>query len=299
MTGVAIATAEPAAAPLPRRGEVFRRYLHNPVSVAAAIVIVVLVVLALFAPWIAPKDPNAQTLVDRLHHPGHKYLLGADEFGRDQLSRLIYGARVSLTAAVEAVAIAFFGGVPLGLIAGYYGGWLDAVLGRANDAIMSVPFLLLAFTIVAVIGFGLGNAMLAVGIAFIPQFFRIARSSTQAVRQEDFIEATIALGATPRMTLWRHVLPNALSPLAVHTSVVLGVAVSAEASLSFLGLGAAPPTASWGAMLKSAMGFMDPAPFLVYAPGIMIAITVLCFTLVGDGLRQALGTRQISPAADG
>jgi ABC-type dipeptide/oligopeptide/nickel transport system permease subunit len=298
MTDVAIATTEPAA-PLPRRGEVVRRYLHNPVSVAAAVVIVVLVVLAVFAPWIAPKDPNAQTLVDRLHHPGHKYLLGADEFGRDQLSRLIYGARVSLTAAVEAVAIAFFGGVPLGLIAGFYGGWLDAVLGRANDAIMSVPFLLLAFTIVAVIGFGLGNAMLAVGIAFIPQFFRIARSSTQAVRHEDFIEATIALGATPRVTLWRHVLPNALSPLAVHTSVVLGVAVSAEASLSFLGLGAAPPTASWGAMLKSAMGFMDPAPFLVYAPGIMIAITVLCFTLVGDGLRQALGTRQISPAADG
>lgn len=279
-----------------RPHRVLRRFLRNKVAVGAAAAIVLLILLALLAPLIAPADPNAQQLADRLHKPGGDYWLGADEFGRDQLSRLLYGARVSLVAAAQAVGVGFLIGVPLGMIGGFIGGLLDAALSRANDALMSVPFLLFAFTVVAVLGPGLSNAMLAVGVAFAPQFFRIARASTQAVRHETFIEAATAIGAKPADTLLRHVLPNAISPLAVHTSVVLGLAVSVEASLSFLGLGAQPPTASWGGMLKGAMPYMDSAPYLIIAPGVLIAATVLAFTLAGDGLRQALGTRRIGPA---
>jgi len=256
-----------------------------------------LLVLALFAGWIAPQDPLAQQLALRLKPPSWQHWLGSDDYGRDQLSRLIYGTRATFLAALEAVAIGVVLGVPLGLIAGYFGGLMDIVLSRLMDALMSTPALILALTIVAVLGFGLVNAMAAVGIVIAPRFFRVMRSATQDVRQETYIEASNALGASTGRILFHHVLPNVLSPLVVQVSVTLGAAVNAEAGLSFLGVGVRIPDPSWGSMLTTAASNITLAPHLVWAPGIMIAGTVLAFTVLGDGLRQAMGTRRL-PAAE-
>jgi peptide/nickel transport system permease protein len=208
------------------------------------------------------------------------------------LSRLIYGARVSLVAAAEAVGVAALIGIPLGMLAGYGSRRADAVLNWSNDALMSVPALILALTIVAVLGPGsLTNAMLAIGIVTAPRFFRVARAATQDVRHETYIEASRAIGCKRSRILGRHVFPNAVTPLVIQVTLALGAAVVAEASLSFLGFGVRPPTASWGSMLNDAYVNLSQAPYLVYIPGLTIAAVVLAFTLVGDGLRDALGTR--------
>ncbi|MBX3529050.1 MAG: ABC transporter permease [Rhizobiaceae bacterium] len=259
---------------------------------AALAVLVAFVVLALLAPWVAPYDPNAQDLLSRLKPYSAEHWLGTDEYGRDQLSRLIFGARVSLLAAVEVVAVGLLLGVPSGVLAGFFPGLIDGALSRISDALMSVPSLVLALTIVAVLGQGLGSAMFAVGIVFTPRFFRVARASTYEVRQETFIEASFAIGCSWWRVAWRHVLPNAMSPLVVQIAVVLGAAITAEASLSFLGIGVQPPTASWGGMLSSAYQNLYEAAYLIWAPGIAIALTVLAFTALGDEARVALGTRQ-------
>jgi peptide/nickel transport system permease protein len=187
-------------------------------------------------------------------------------------------------------------GVPLGLLAGFKTGWLDATFSRLSDALMSVPALIFALTVIAVLGPGLVNAMIAVGIVTMPRFFRVARAATRDVSQETFIEASRIAGCSTTRLLWRHLLPNMMSPLVVQISVMAGAAVAAEASLSFLGLGVKAPTASWGAMLTTAQTNIYSSPYLVYPPGIMIALTVLAFTLVGDGLRQAIGTRGVPGA---
>ena len=258
----------------------------------ALAVIAAFVALALLAPWIAPYDPNAQDLLVRLKPYSAAHWLGTDEYGRDQLSRLIFGARVSLLAAVEVVAVGLLLGVPSGVLAGFFPGLVDGALSRVSDALMSVPSLVLALTIVAVLGQGLVSAMFAVGIVFAPRFFRVARASTYEVRRETFIEASFAIGCSWWRVAWRHVLPNAMSPLVVQIAVVLGAAITAEASLSFLGIGVQPPTASWGGMLSSAYQNLYEAAYLIWAPGIAIAATVLAFTIVGDEARIALGTRQ-------
>jgi peptide/nickel transport system permease protein len=265
-------------------------------ALAAALFLLLIVAVALFAPLVAPASPNSQDLLTRLKPPSLDHLLGTDEYGRDQLSRLLFGARISLIAAVEVVAIGIAIGVPSGMLAGYAGGLVDSMLSRINDALMSVPGLVLALTIVAVLGAGLGSAMLAVGIVFMPRFFRVARAATQDVRGETFIEASHAIGCSQWRIAWRHIFPNVLSPLIVQVAVVLGAAVTAEASLSFLGLGVRPPTASWGSMLSSAYNNIWTAPFMVYPPGVMIALTVLAFSVLGDGLRNALGTDRAEPA---
>jgi peptide/nickel transport system permease protein len=262
----------------------------------ALAVIAVFVVMALLAPRIAPYDPNLQDLLVRLEHPSALHWLGTDEYGRDQLSRLIFGAQVSLLAAIEVVAVGLLIGVPAGVLAGFFPGLIDGALSRISDGLMSVPSLVLALTIVAVLGQGLGSAMFAVGIVFAPRFFRVARASTYEVRQETFIEASFAIGCTWWRVAWRHVLPNAMSPLVVQIAVVLGAAITAEASLSFLGLGVQPPTASWGGMLASAYANLYEAAFLIWAPGIAIATTALAFTILGDEARIALGTRQVAGA---
>jgi len=247
-----------------------------------------------FAPLLAPHAPNTQNLRNSLKGPSSANLLGTDEFGRDQLSRLIFGARVSLLAGLIAVAIGAGCGVPLGMLAGYRGGVADSILSRVNDALMSVPGLIFALTIVAALGKSLTNAMIAVGIIFIPRFFRVSRAATQDVRGETFIEASRALGCSRARTMWRHVFPNVMQPLVAQVSLMMGAAVTAEASLSFLGLGVTPPTASWGSMLNSANTNISRGPHLVYPPGVMVAITVLALTFVGDGIRDALGTRRIA-----
>lgn len=276
-----------------RRSSVLRRFLSNRLAVIAAITLLVLIVVAFLAPWLTPHDPNKQQLVRRLKRPGEGGLLGTDDFGRDVLSRLMVGARVSLTAAVEATGIAVLLGMPAGMFAGFHGGRIGAWLSRAFDAIMSVPFLILALTVISIVGTGLGRAMAVVGVVLSPTFFRVSRGVTQGVSRETFIEASTAIGCKTSTILFRHVLPNVLAPLLVQASVTMGVGVSAEASLSFLGLGAKPPTASWGGMLKTASTNVAIAPYLAWFPGLAIMFTVLALTLLGDGLRDAFGSRRI------
>lgn len=261
---------------------------RRPVTAIAGAFVLLLVVMAVFAPLIAPYDPYAQEVANRLQPPSSAHWLGTDDYGRDVLSRLIYGARISLQASLQAVALALVLGLPLGVIAGYLGSWVDTVLTRIMDALMSAPSLVLAITIVAVLGSGITNAMLAVGLVMAPRFYRVARASTMDVRGDTYIEASVALGCTTSRTIVRHVLPNVMPPIVLVISVSLGTAVAAEASLSFLGLGAKAPAASWGSMLSTAASNMQLAPYLVWPPGVMIFLTVLAFTYLGDGVRRAL-----------
>lgn len=273
---------------LPPAAGVWRRVLRRKSSVIAGVFIVILVLVAIFAPLLAPFDPDAQNLVGRLKGPNSTNWLGTDDYGRDVLSRIIFGARVSLWAAAQAATLALVIGLPLGVIAGYHGGWIGVVLTRIMDALMSAPSLVLAITIVAVLGPGITNAMLAIGVIMAPRFFRVSRASTMDVRHETYIEASIALGCSTFRTTARHILPNVMPPIVLVISVSLGTAVAAEASLSFLGLGVRAPTASWGSMLTTAASNMRLAPHLVWPPGVMIFLTVLAFTYLGDGVRRAL-----------
>lgn len=269
-----------------------RRFARDGVAVAAVVYLALVVVAAALAPVLTSYDPIAQDLAARLSPPDGEHVLGTDELGRDQLSRLLFGARTSLVAAVQAVAIGMLAGVPLGVLAGYVGGGVDAVLGRVMDVLMSVPGIILALTVVAVLGRNITTAMTAVGIILVPRFHRVARAATRDLRQETFIEASRTIGCTPGRVLGRHVLPNILPVLVVQASIMLGVAVTAEASLSFLGLGVRPPDPSWGSMLNTAFANVVIAPYLVYAPGLAITLTVLALTLAGDGLRKAVGIRR-------
>lgn len=269
-------------------GGLVRSLRRRPAAVVAGIVVVLLIAMAVFAPWIAPYDPYAQDLLGRLQPPGAEHWLGTDDYGRDALSRIIFGARISLSAALQAVVLALVLGLPLGVIAGYVGGWINAVFTWLMDALMSAPALVLAITVVAVLGAGITNAMLAVGLVMTPRFYRVARASTMDVRGETYIESAVALGCHPARVVVRHILPNVMPPVVLVIAVSLGTAVAAEASLSFLGLGAMPPAASWGSMLSTAASNMQLAPFLVWPPGIMIFITVLAFTYLGDGVRRSM-----------
>jgi len=265
-------------------------FLRNRLAVVGLAFLAIEITVVALAPWVAPYDPNEQSLLHRLEAPSSTHWLGTDTFGRDVLSRLIWGGRVSLEGAAIAVAVGLSVGLVFGLLAGYVGRWLDNVVSRVMDMLMAIPGLILAFTVVDVLGPGLGNAMIAVGIATIPSFYRIARGQTQIVSAETFVEASRMIGCKTRRILGVHLLPNTLSPVIVQLALALGAAVTAEASLSFIGLGVQPPTASWGSMLREATTSMRTRPVLVIAPGVVIALTVLAFTLVGDGLRDALGT---------
>ncbi|WP_280423843.1 ABC transporter permease [Nocardia carnea] len=282
-------TATTPADTRPRVGRrVFDFLRRRPATTAAALFVAALILVAIFAPVIAPHDPYTQDLLHRLQPPDARHLLGTDDYGRDALSRLIFGARISLTAALQAVTLALILGLPLGVVAGYRGGWVDTLLTRLMEALMSAPSLVLAITIVAVLGSGITNAMFAVGLVMAPRFFRVARASTMDVRGDTYIEASVALGCTTSRTIIRHILPNVMPPIVLVVSVSLGTAVAAEASLSFLGLGAEAPAASWGSMLSTAASNMQLAPHLVWPPGVMIFLTVLAFTYLGDGVRRAL-----------
>lgn len=294
-----LADTAPPRARRRRLGRTARRFAQNRFAMGGLIFLALLVLVAIFAPLVAPQDPIAQSLGSRFASPSSEHLLGADGFGRDQLSRLIFGARTSLLAGLQSVGLAVVVGMPVGMVAAYLGGWADGILNRVSDALMSIPALLLAIAIVAVLGPGLTTAMIAIGIVFTPRFFRIARGSTAEVRAESYIESCRALGCSGLRILWRHVLPNMVSPIIVQASLSLGLAIIAEASLSFLGLGVRPPTPSWGGMIQTASGAMFEAPFLLFAPGIMIVITVLAFSLVGDGWRDALGVGRENGAEGG
>ena len=283
-----------AASTAPQRVEqtpgqrALRRLLRRRTAVFGLIVVVLMALLAIFAPWIAPFDPLATSFAMVRRAPSAAHWFGTDEVGRDLLARVIYGGRASLAAGVIAVSIAVGCGVPLGMVAGYAGGLIDAVISRITDAMLAVPFLILAIALAAFLGPSLGNAMIAIGITATPIFVRLARGQVLAVRAEDFVEAARAVGNPPLRILLRHILPNILPPVIVQATLAIAAAIIAEASLSFLGLGQQPPAPSWGSMLNTAQRFLTQAPWMAIFPGLAIFLTVLAFNLLGDGLRDAL-----------
>lgn len=288
------AAATGAARPEPRSGlrRIAARFLANKVALAAAIVLALLVVATVLAPWLSPADPSAQDLSARNQGPSGEHWLGTDAFGRDVLSRLLYAGRVSLTAAAVAAAVAAAIGVPLGLLAGYLGGRIDSLLGRFVDAMMSVPNMVLVFAIIGALGPGLTQSMVSFGVVSSPIFFRLCRAIASDLRGETFILASRAIGCSPARILGVHILPNASAALLVQLSFMIGLAIVAEASLSFLGLGVRVPQASWGSMTREAFDGIYTNQWLVFPPAIMITVTILCFSLIGDGLRDALGRNQ-------
>lgn len=250
--------------------------------------LIFVILLAAFGGLLAPYDPNAQDLSNSFAPASGSHLLGTDIYGRDILSRLLDAASVTLAAIVQAVGVAAVLGIPFGLLAGLVGGTVGTVLSRISDALQSLPPLILAIAIVGILGPGLTNAMLAIGIVLAPSLFRLARGAAESVATETYIEACRALGCSQWRLLWRHVLPNAASPILVQLTFSAGVAIVAEASLSFLGLGVQSPQTSWGSMLRDAFDNVYIAPTALIAPAIMIVATVLAFSTFGDGLRDAL-----------
>ncbi|GMA16884.1 ABC transporter permease [Deinococcus metallilatus] len=255
-----------------------------------ALVGLVVLMALLSLVWL-PADPNAQDLLGRLQPPNAAHLLGTDQYGRDLLARILVGARASLLVGAVAVGIGLGAGLALGLLAGFFGGRTDRIIMLLLEALYSLPALLLAMLLVTAWGPGLVSAMTAVGIAAIPAFTRVARASVLQVRAMPYVEAATALGARPRRVMLRHILPNILGPLIVQASLTMGAAVLIEASLSYLGLGIQPPTASWGRMLRESQSFMVLSPYATVFPGLAVAAVVLGFNLLGDGLRDLLGKR--------
>lgn len=266
-----------------------RRLRRNRVAVVALGFVTFLVVLSLVAPLLPLQEPSAQTLSRRLEGPSGDYLLGTDKIGRDVLSRLVHAGRISLAAAAQAVSLAVLFGVPLGMLAGYLGGWLDAIISRLVDVVMSLPAVILALAIVAILGPGLTNAMVAIGVIMAPTFYRVARATSRDVRTESYIEAAAVSGCTRGRILFRHVLPNAASPLLVQLSFAAGVAIVAEASLSYLGLGAQPPQSSWGTMVADGHENLRSNAFLIVPPALTMSMAILALATLGDAVRDALG----------
>ena len=270
------------------------RFFRRPEATLGTLILLVLVLTALFAPQLAPYEPLQQNIRNRLQPPSAQHLLGTDEFGRDVLSRIIYGARITLLVGTISVGIALTIGTILGLAAGYLRGWVDLVIGAITDILLSFPSFLLALGIVAVLGPSLENAMIAVGVRGIPLFTRMVRSETLALGSRDFIQASQALGASSFRVVWRHILPNAFPSMLVLVTLQFPIAVLTAAGLSFLGLGAQPPSPEWGAQLVSARVYIRSAPWLVNYPGLAILVTVIGFNLLGNALRDALDPRNRS-----
>ena len=287
--------AESWAVPSARRqgrrgfwGETWRRYMRHPVRAAGAGASLLVVVTSLLAPLVAPMRYDAAVIAEALQQPSARHWLGTDAIGRDVLSRLLYGGRTSLEVAVAVVGVAVAVGVPLGIVAGFRGGWIDYAVMRAVEVTTALPALLLAMLLISVLGSGMRNLIGALAAVAWIEPCRLMRAQTLALRGREFVEAAWALGATTRHLVGRHILPNALGPLTV--AVTLGIArtIFAEASLSFLGLGINDPLPSWGKMVSESVAYLQVYPVLGIAPAVMIAVTVLTLTLLGDGLRDAL-----------
>jgi peptide/nickel transport system permease protein len=270
----------------------WRRLLARKGGVIGLAIIVLFVLVAVLAPLIAPYDPAQQSWTSIRKPSSLVHWFGTDESGRDLLSRVIFGGRASLLAGVVSVTIALGLGVPIGLLAGYGGRWIDAVLSRIADAMLAVPFLILAIALAAFLGPSLQNAMIAIGLTTAPIFVRLTRGQVMAVMVEDYVEAARAVGNPPMRIAFRHILPNILPALIVQSTLSIAAAIIAEASLSFLGLGQQPPAPSWGSMLNTAQRFLTLAPWLAVWPGLAIFLVVLSFNLLGDALRDALDPRE-------
>ncbi len=266
-----------------------RKFLRNGLGMIGVIIIASIVIMAIFEKQIAPFDPNAQDYNHILSPPSAEYLFGTDDLGRDIFSRVVYGARISIQAALISVGIAMSIGVPIGLLSGYYRGfWDEWVVMRIVDSMQAFPFLILALAIAAVLGSGFGNAMLAIGIGFSPAFVRITRGQVLSLRNLEYIHAARSVGVKDFRIIFRHILPNALNPIVIQATLAMASGILAEASLSYLGLGVQPPTPSWGSMLNQAQTLISVAPYATFYPGMAIFLMVLGFNLLGDGLQQVL-----------
>jgi peptide/nickel transport system permease protein len=270
----------------------WRRLAARRGAVIGLVIVVALVAVAALADLVAPYDPTATDWGAVRAAPSLAHPFGGDEVGRDVLSRIIYGARASLGAGLVSVSLAVALGLPIGLVAGYAGGWVDAAIMRLTDALLAIPFLILAIALAAFLGPSLTNAMLAIGLSATSTFVRLTRAQVRAVAAEEFVEAARSVGNPPWRIALVHILPNIVPAILVQATLTIAAAIIAEASLSFLGLGQQPPEPSWGAMLNVAKNFMDQAPWMAIWPGLSIFVAVLAFNLLGDGLRDALDPRQ-------
>jgi len=271
--------------------DLLRKASRHGLVLAGGGVVLFLGFVAAFGQALAPYDPLAMDFTARFAPPSLAHPFGTDDFGRDLFSRVLYGARVSVQVAFIAVGISASAGVTLGVTAGYLGGWVDEVIMRAMDVIFAFPAVLLAITVMAILGRGVENAMIAIAIVYAPIFARVTRGAVISVRDREFVTAARALGQSHVRIMWAHVLPNALGPIIVQTSLSLAFAILAEAALSFFGLGTQPPDPSWGRMLAEGRGFLGQAPWMGVFPGLAIMVSVLGFNLLGDGLRDVLDPR--------
>ncbi|MGH6991408.1 MAG: ABC transporter permease [Stellaceae bacterium] len=286
-----LAHPTPAMAARPRRGRAarfLRWMLSDPRAVFSIGFLTLLILVSILAPLIAPYPPNVQNTKALLEAPSALHWLGTDDLGRDVLSRLIYGAPNSLYASFLSVFIAIVLGVPIGLLLGFLGGWFDEIVSRFVDALLSFPPIVLAIAVTGALGIGLTDAMLAIGIVFAPYLARITRAQTLVVKNALYVDAARAYGSSTPHIIWRHILPNAVQPVIVQVTLMLAVALLAEAALSFLSLGVQPPQSSWGGMLASAYQYVQIAPEQSYAPGMAILLTALAFNALGESLRVAL-----------
>lgn len=284
-------TAQAAGGRGSERWRFVRRVFGARLAGAGVAMLAVVVFCALFASLIAPYDPKEQDYLALAQSPSAQHFLGTDDLGRDVLSRIIYGARVSLEVGIIAVGIAVSLGVTLGLLAGFTGGGVDNVIMRFVDAVQAFPSLILALAITAALGPGIGNAMIAIGFVSMTTIARLTRGQTLSEREKEYVAAARVIGVPPLVIMARHIWPNVTAPIIVQGTLLIATAIVTEASLSFLGVGVVPPTPSWGSMLRTGSQYLETAPWLAFAPGIAIFLTVLAFNFVGDGLRQALDPR--------
>ncbi|SDK70914.1 ABC transporter permease [Natronincola ferrireducens] len=262
---------------------------RNKTAMIGLVIVIVMVMIAIFSPFLAPQDPNLMDLGNSYLKPGQNgHILGTDEFGRDLLSRIIYGARISIIVAVGGMLFGGIIGILLGLVAGFKGGIVDTIIMRLMDGMFAFPFVLLAIVLMTVLGDGLQNVILAIGIANIPGFARIVRGQVHIVKNEEYCQAIRALGASDIRLLFAHILPNSISPIIVYATLNVAGAIISEAALSFLGLGIRPPTASWGTILRSGKDYLNTASHIATYSGLAILVTVLGFNLLGDGIRDVL-----------
>ncbi|HEX6989544.1 MAG TPA: ABC transporter permease, partial [Bacillota bacterium] len=281
--------------------DTWKRFKRNRAAVLGLWILLAFVAAVAAAPLLTTYDPLNQNLDTVLRPPSGEHLLGTDHLGRDILTRILYGGRITLVIGLLAVAVGLAAGVPLGVLSGYYGGRIDLVIQRLTDMLLSFPNILLALALVGVLGVGLQNVIVAVGVSTVPQFIRLVRGSVLTIREQTYVEAARALGAGDRLVLGRHILANALTPIIVQATLSMGVTILVAAGLGFLGLGVEPGTAEWGAMLGEGRNYIFSAHWTVTFPGLAIFLAVLAFNLVGDGLRDALDPRLRSqglPAAD-
>nr|WP_238480914.1 nickel transporter permease [Desulforadius tongensis] len=271
--------------------EFWRRLKKNKLAMTSLIFLAALTLIAVFAPYIAPYDPTNGVMADSLQKPSAQHLLGTDELGRDILSRIIFGARISLRVGLLAVAIALSIGTVLGSIAGYFGGRIDNLIMRFMDVMLSFPSLLLAIAFMSVLGRGVENAVIAISIVTMPEYARIVRGSVLSVKENEYVQAARAIGNRDGAIILKHILPNVIAPIIVRGTLGISTAILETAALGFLGLGVQPPDAEWGTMLGAGRSYMFNAPHLVMFPGIAITLTVMAFNLLGDGLRDALDPR--------